>query len=871
MKHIIRLEPAGEAIVARIEEASTTEFVRWYIDTFRGIDDDLSGVDIEGVPKQELAAQILNAFLFIGFTRAVLHQQDGPDIGSFVENPVLDAVCSRGARRKCTTAAVNRAARAIEGFKFSLVESDPDPASRVVSPGMLDVASEALSRMLAGDEKIASRGTFYTQQAEISFMCSVVVSRLLKNRFPRIPPGEIDHLVFGTRSGEGEKQQPVAAAIKGEARHMVDALLDMKVLDLACGSGAFLTGIAGKRREIISKLAAMGRLRDPDPESLAQRLVMTMTGVDSDALAVQVAKIRVCLWYLSTAGIHVDPPEGINMPSFDNNVVLADFFWFRPPGDAGAFDVVIGNPPYVRQEDIKPSRSTVSLPARAEKDRYKEALIDTLKEGNPSPMRLSRTCDLYVYFFIKAVQVLRPGGELCLLTSNTWLDAKFGQGLHDFLLAATASLSIFDFSRRSFGRADINTVITACTRRDGVDDRNPRVSFVHFRIPPERVLAIPALSEPESNPNLARVSPRTDDMAIDADRRVLDSAESRLVVVSRDGLISASGFHDKATGGKWRVDYLNEYDIYYTVLRKAAGKLVPLGSIATVNAGCYSGINEFFYVNRRVIDRFGIEEQYLRPLLRSARDVLSLDLAVPESSFIVAIPPVPKEELKSHKHDGVFSYITWGESQCTRRGQKTALGIPWPRVESVRHRAYWYSLSSGNLRPARLLMQYIAHDRFYCPWSAEPVVPDRCFHRVEPRAGIELDVMAALLNSTFQAFMVMVTGRAGLGGGALKVEALDAKSMLVLDPRLLSRSILHDLVSAIQVVGRRGPKSLNDECGLDPSKHYPGQVPSPLPDRAALDKVVFDVLGLSDAERDEVYIATCSAITNRLKKAREYA
>jgi methylase of polypeptide subunit release factors len=853
--------------VAKNGETSPAEFVRWYLATYQDILDALAGTRVEGVSKQEMAARILNALLFLGFARAVSSARDGQGIERLIDAPLLDAVISKDAMRKCPVAILSRVASAIDRFGFSLVDVDLDPTSRVVSPGMLDEASEALARSLAGEEKIASRGTFYTQHAEISFMCKVVVSRFLQDRLPLIPRRNVEALVFGIQP-MGGNQKTDALVKEGEARQIIDALLSLKALDPACGSGAFLTGMVTTCHDIISRLAATNHSLATDPGLLARKLIMIVNGVDSDALAVQVAKIRVYLWYINNARIRDVPLESIDLPVIDNNVVQADFFWYHPSCDARSFDVVIGNPPYVRQEDIKPSRNTGSLPTRDEKDRYKEALLDVLKKGSPRASHFSRTCDLYVYFFIKAVQVLRDGGELCYITSNTWLDAKFGRELHDFLLETTSSLSIFDFSERSFGRAEINTVITACTRHDAAIGKNPHVSFAHFKIPPERVMSIPSLPEPDIAGGIAHDHTGTHTAEAGLPRHVSDSIEARLVVVNRDELVSAGRSSGNAVGGKWRVKYLNEHDIFYAVLRKAAGKLVSLGSIASVKAGCYSGINDFFYVDSQTIDRFGIEAQYIRPLLWNARAARILAMPVPEGSFIVAIPPVSKGELEHRGHGGIASYITWGESQRTKRGQKTATGIPWPRVESVRHRAYWYSLSPGNLYPARLLMQYIAHDRFYCPWSVEPVVPDRCFHRVGPLAGIDLDVMAAVLNSTFQAFMVMVTGRAGLGGGALKLEAIDAKSMPVLDPRLLSQAVAREMTRAIKVLGRRGPVSLSEECGLDPSKPYPGQSPSPLPDRATLDKVVFDVLGLTDDERDQVYRATCLAIARRLKKAR---
>ncbi len=58
------------------------------------------------------------------------------------------------------------------------------------------------------------------------------------------------------------------------------------------------------------------------------------------------------------------------------------------------------------------------------------------------------------------------------------------------------------------------------------------------------------------------------------------------------------------------------------------------------------------------------------------------------------------------------------------------------------------------------------------------------------------------------------------------------------------------------------------ELGFDPNKPIREQEPNPLPDRKALDDIVFDVLGLSEEERKEVYWAVAELVKNRLEKAR---
>jgi len=58
------------------------------------------------------------------------------------------------------------------------------------------------------------------------------------------------------------------------------------------------------------------------------------------------------------------------------------------------------------------------------------------------------------------------------------------------------------------------------------------------------------------------------------------------------------------------------------------------------------------------------------------------------------------------------------------------------------------------------------------------------------------------------------------------------------------------------------------ELGINPAHPVREQKPNPLPDRKALDDIVFDILGLTEDERNEVYWAVCELVKNRLEKAR---
>ena len=112
------------------------------------------------------------------------------------------------------------------------------------------------------------------------------------------------------------------------------------------------------------------------------------------------------------------------------------------------------------------------------------------------------------------------------------------------------------------------------------------------------------------------------------------------------------------------------------------------------------------------------------------------------------------------------------------------------------------------------------------------------------------------LNSTVFALFSESLAKQGLGLGALDLNIRELVRIPVLrdmnEKKLIQREI----------------NSVFKESGIDEDKEIRSQQPNPLPDRKALDDVVFDTLGLTEAERKEVYWAVCELVQNRLMKAR---
>lgn len=139
---------------------------------------------------------------------------------------------------------------------------------------------------------------------------------------------------------------------------------------------------------------------------------------------------------------------------FDQNAA-APFFdpeWMF--GLSSGFDLVIGNPPYVRQEAIKDQKPLLEKHFGG-KD----------KSGNPIGA-YAGTADLFVYFIQRGVELLNPGGAFAFITSNKWYRAKYGTNLRAWMNRQTELRRIIDFGDAEVFDAIAYPTIIIATRRD---------------------------------------------------------------------------------------------------------------------------------------------------------------------------------------------------------------------------------------------------------------------------------------------------------------------------------------------------------------------------------------------------------------------
>ena len=235
-------------------------------------------------------------------------------------------------------------------------------------------------------------------------------------------------------------------------------LLSLKILDPACGSGAFLNQalsfLIEEHKNIDDFIAELTnaplRIFDTDKTILESNIY----GVDINDESVEIAKLS--LW-LRTA------QKGRKLSNLNNNIkcgnsliddpsVAGDkaFNWvdeFSEIFKNGGFDVVIGNPPYVIVFD---------------------PLIKSELEEKYSVFQ--RNNDLYTAFYQKSVEILKDDGVLGFITPNSFVKGDYFKKLREYFVNFQIN-SIVDFTNHLvFEDANVFSAIMVLSKNKGIKD-----------------------------------------------------------------------------------------------------------------------------------------------------------------------------------------------------------------------------------------------------------------------------------------------------------------------------------------------------------------------------------------------------------------
>jgi adenine-specific DNA-methyltransferase len=236
------------------------------------------------------------------------------------------------------------------------------------------------------------------------------------------------------------------------------------------------------------------------------------------------------------------------------------------------FDIVIGNPPYVRMEQIK----------------HLKPLFSEIYSC------FSGRADLYVYFYERSLTLLRQGGVLSFISSDTFLNRDFGEKLRVFLTENTSIEILIDFGETGVFTAFTEPCIIL-VRRGG--DPNPKVRVLKW-------------DESESVQN------------------VRAKIESKLFVLPQSHFGSTP----------WRIESPRINDVIGRLERSGA----TIGSITNhrILYGVKTGLNDAFVIDeatrKELIRKDKNSKELIKPFLRG-RDI-GRWVITPTSAWLIYVP-----------------------------------------------------------------------------------------------------------------------------------------------------------------------------------------------------------------------------------------
>ncbi len=186
------------------------------------------------------------------------------------------------------------------------------------------------------------------------------------------------------------------------SQNMINDEMVPILIDPSCGCGAFL----------ISAIKAIKNKHDISYKDLYSTYIY---GADIDAHSIE--KCRVLLSILA-----IETDREI-VGDFPNLVVCNSLDYFSAEEFKHKFDVVIGNPPYVRAKNIE---------LNVKKSLNKWGVV----AGN---------VDLYIPFYQLGMELLKPCGKLGYISPNTFLQSVNGRGLRNYIRDKRPSAKIINF------------------------------------------------------------------------------------------------------------------------------------------------------------------------------------------------------------------------------------------------------------------------------------------------------------------------------------------------------------------------------------------------------------------------------------------
>ena len=538
-----------------------------------------------------------------------------------------------------------------------------------------------------------------------------------------------------SRLGTAVDPATLVAEYADDLDSLDDRLARIRVLDPACGSGAFLIEAAATLLDVHREIRLhretngdmdYGTLNPAIDDARIREIVRdNIYGIDINAQSVEITRLSL---FLLTA------TRNESLPDLSRNIVTGDSVseggldWEGAfpgvfSGEIPGFSVIVGNPPYVRHEDVP----TSTKGARTRPPKNARAPPLSPRDGFDVP----KTSDLGCYFYYRSLGHLAEGGRLGFISSDGWMHSDYGQALQRAILDNAEIASIVVPAFRVFGDADVNTAVVLLRR--GRPARGGSVELARAR--------------------------SVDDFA-----RMRPDSVSRVVQGTMEP-------------GNWNA-------LFQGAVAKPSVPLLRMDEVGTVRRGVVTGHKDFFVLDRDAVAENSIDPEYVCPLVVGGESpVLDDDNA----TLYLFNANVGKGSL-ARKRGGaaVLRYIQKGEQmEAASKAGGVRSTVHLPDLPTMSTRRLWYSLGLDRSPPPPIFLSRIVNDRIKVHENSGTYRAINTFVSYCPKVASDTHALLAYFASSWFALHLERNANP-MGGGALSVEVRNFNAAPVPDLRALS-------------------------------------------------------------------------------------
>ena len=289
------------------------------------------------------------------------------------------------------------------------------------------------------------------------------------------------------------------------------------------------------------------------------------------------------------------------------------------------YDLVIGNPPYIRFQYFQPEQQN-----------------EAIKVFNKAGLKYSKLTNVWVSFVVGASLLLKEKGKIGFVIPAELLQVSYAQQLREFLAHFYNKINIISFEKLVFPDIQQEVVLLLC-EKNGSDSH--LIEHLELR----------------------------------------DASDLEKLDVNR--LKSPTKKIDFKSN-KWTYYFLEQEEIDFLENISLKRKIPTIGDYASVEVGITTGANDYFTVPLPVVEAYDLQE-YAKPMVGRSVQVNSvvftekdwkLNRLTKAKAHLLVFPP--RKKINGHK--GANSYIHLGESMGINKGYKTGIRDDWFVVPSIK-------------------------------------------------------------------------------------------------------------------------------------------------------------------------------------------